>query len=675
MSSEDPQVEDTGSSSEDAACGIFPKETKLAMLCRLGKIVKSDTFVPQTQSFLDGVNLSQTLHKLAFDILQSLDHCSAQPSKINFPQVWLGSQLGLGLAISGTLVFAVLALLGNIFDDNDKQAVKRNIARAWPYIRNSIKIVKNNFKGFRSLFFTIGVFHPEDLTKLFLQLFCIVGILSFAIRAFNTYQIETRKNLTLNEMPALLQALSSLRDTVFAAIPQEKRLLESRLEQFAALEKTAQQKHMTNLVNRSLIATNIYCGLIDSLYQFMGLSSFIQLGLSTLFIACTVFSAVYVLLGVITRVNDELENQRRLEVQIVEAEWRVALYRLSLLKAFEPPIAPTSNDEILLQDPHEIRIQEAKQQLRRTQEKLMQLRQFSRGVAFLQGLHAGLFAYSALTTILLFAVTMAGLFAVTLPSVLIPVLMGVSLACMVVAFAYHMREQEGHRTTLIQENQEFETQFNKAMDIKEERLSLKNIKQPSRAPWVRSREFLEPIRMLFSGAKKGSGFVEFNYMDRINYDSSPVVAIIAIVSMLVHGIIFFLAGLAKHLGRDPEARNFEPELAKSQLDAPQEPETNATLEHARRNSQTEPNENMPLEQRDQEHLNDPKNADGNLPQGRASRRPRSRTMNESTTPISREPIPRLTRRPSYETGFFKSNLPVVEETGPAHLPMPISSTA
>lgn len=669
MSSEDPQVEDTGNSSEGDACGIFPKEAKLAMLCRLGKIVKSDTFVPQTQAVLDGVNLSQTLHKLAFDILQSLDNCANQPTKINFPQAWLGSQLGLGLAVSGTLLFAVLGLLGNVFDDNDKQAIKRNIARSWPYIRNSIKIVKNNFKGFRSIFFTVGLFSTEDFTKLFLQLFCVIGILSFAVRIYNTYQIETRKNLTLNEMPALLQELNTLRDAVFSVIPQEKAALENRLQAFTALEDAAQKKRMSTLVNRSLIVTNLYCGLIDSLYQFMGLSGFIQLGLSSLFMACTVFSAVYVALGVLTRVNDELENQRRLEVQIVETEWRVALYRLTLLKAFDPSLVPSAHDETLSQNAHEALIHNAKAKLRTAQEKLMQLRQFSRWVAFLQGLHAGLYAYSALTTITLFAITVAGLFGVSLPSVIIPVLMAASVVCMVIAVAYHMLEQEGHRAALIQENQEFEAQFDCAMDIEAARHSLKKIKQPSRAPWVRSREFLEPIRMLFSGAKKGSGFVEFNYMDRINYDSSPVIAIIAIVSMVVHGVIFFLAGLAKHLGKDPEARNFEPELAKSRLETLPEPAETPILASSRKNSQTGLDENVDIEQAYPKPVND-----AEAVKTPVQKRPRSRTMNECTTSVRRESLHRLTRRPSYDPGFFSSNN-ISEAPAPQYLPTAISSPA
>lgn len=553
MSSEDLAVEDSGSSSKGASCGIFPKEIELAMLCRLGKIVKSNTFVPQTQSVLDGVNLSQTIHKLVFDIIQSLDKCSEQPSKINFPQDWLGSPAGLGIAISSTVVFATLALLGNIFDDNDKLLAKRFFAQSWPYIRNSIKIVKNNFKGLRSIFFTIGMFHPEDFTKLFLEIFCITSFFSLLVRGFNTYQIEKRKNLTLNVLPALLKELDALRDSVFVNIPKNRKALQSQLDKFIGLKEKALQQHMSAFVKRSLIVTNIYCGLIDSLYQFMGLSGFIQLSLSALFIACTAFSAVYVFLGVLTRVVDELENQRRLDVQIVEAEWRVAFYRLSLLKTQEPLLDLESE------------ITEAKFALQQAQSELMKRRQFSNGVAIFLGIHAGLYAYSALTTMVLFTITLAGLFSVILPSLMIPILMGLSLICGGIAVFYHCREQSRHRSILAQENQEFERQFLDVMDIKQARMALKSIKQPSKAPWLRTREFLEPVRLMFAGAKKGSGLVEFNYMDRINYDRSPVVAVVAIISMLVHGIIFFLAGLAKYLSKDPEQQNFRPELINANL--------------------------------------------------------------------------------------------------------------
>lgn len=107
----------------------------------------------------------------------------------------LVSPEGIAIATMVSLGLISFSVMGNLFNDNDKVAIRRYIAKSWPYMRDSLKGVKNSFKGIRSALTVASVITTQDLRYALIPSALALGAFSIVNRIWYRHMIEERKTL------------------------------------------------------------------------------------------------------------------------------------------------------------------------------------------------------------------------------------------------------------------------------------------------------------------------------------------------------------------------------------------------------------------------------------------------------------------------------------------------
>lgn len=156
----------------------MPSETNRTILERLdaesrslAKKIDDVEYFYYLYGLLDGLSLTYSMVKYFFDLKYD-GHSSGAVEE------WLGTSTGVAIAATETITLVTLSLLANVFDDNDQNKFKRYIAIVWPYFRDSMKGLKNAFKGIRSTFQAVGILSGHDLQYLILPVGVALGVIS-----------------------------------------------------------------------------------------------------------------------------------------------------------------------------------------------------------------------------------------------------------------------------------------------------------------------------------------------------------------------------------------------------------------------------------------------------------------------------------------------------------------
>lgn len=134
---------------------------------------------------------------------------------------WMETPAGAALAATEAITLVTFSLLANIFDDNDKNAFKRYIAIAWPYCRDSLKGLKNAYKGVRNSLQAVSMLSGHDLQYMIVPLGLALGAISVLNRVWVRKYVKEPRMAMMKENSRLLLEIKGTALHLLSEFPQE----------------------------------------------------------------------------------------------------------------------------------------------------------------------------------------------------------------------------------------------------------------------------------------------------------------------------------------------------------------------------------------------------------------------------------------------------------------------
>ncbi|WP_065620188.1 hypothetical protein [Legionella jamestowniensis] len=501
---------------------------------------------------LDGLSLSYSMIKYTFDLLYGNGNLSTS----DLMHEWMLTPEGIAAAATSTVTLVVFAMLANHFKDDDANKFKSFLATVWPYCRDTMKGLKNAYKGFRSAAQVINLIGGQNLNFMIVPAGLLLGVLSAANRMWFRYHVNTRKDM----MKANARLLEQIKNSDILSLAEIE-------------EKRDDIKRQSMALRRQMLLSAAYGGIVDGLYLYVGVLSLCALA-PPVFLAMTVFCAIYFIACIATRVYEEYDFQRRLV--ITQAKIDLALCGKELETKFLKLVQ--SGGTISYQGQLELfeDITSLRDAFEKKRAYLRELSTLSYSSALLAGMKNGLAAYGALASLIFAVATIIVLASASFPPALLItcICMGMGL---LIAFTAHSLIH-AHRHQIKQEvetiNNPHDQNLNEILTllkqskdrIKEKIAELKPEKiktaitdgmavDPS--PQFFFQEWFEVVRSFFSGLGKGSKAVDFtmnSFQERGadgHYHDTPIMLGLTVLSALVHGTALALRAQARGFGKDP----------------------------------------------------------------------------------------------------------------------------
>jgi|GEM_PF-2366275 len=559
---------------------------------------------------------------------------------------WLITPTGIATAALESITFITYSLLGNLFDDGDKNAFKRFIAISWPYVRD-LKVLKYAYNGIRNTIQAYGTVLGQNLRYLVLPLGLTLGILSalnrFCLRKF---VIEPRKSL-MKKNAFLLMEVQSLGKCCFhtrSILPENRAnyknsyiLIKNKLyyvnfdeaieevqftgDQFKNFLKDFQKLNpqrydqigfsdqtIQNLIEANgskppdiygnfrkrigrqspqlwgaALAGVAYGGFVDSMYLFMGIFGLAVLA-SPALLAMVVFSTIFSVTCIATRIYEEYDFQRKLveaqakvELAILSKEAEALFTRLTRLSnPLQTPFDPNDEEKTKALELEQLTLSkqfvDKLEAYQKQQAHLNAQVTLGYGSAILAGLKSGLMAYSAIASIMFSVAMLCALFSTAFPPAFLITCVVAGMACLI-GFLTHslvVNHQHLQRQKALQSIQQAEPALKPIPAIvklfKENRAAVKNLK-PSElkeallqgmlfdpSPQNLAQEFSELMRGMscLSKAQKVSEFM-FNPLQELDknghYQDTPGMLAIVGISVVFYTTIFGARGYVKGFGK------------------------------------------------------------------------------------------------------------------------------
>lgn len=138
---------------------------------------------------------------------------------------WMDSPAGAAVAATEAITMVTFSLLANIFDDDDKNAFKRYIAIAWPYCRDSMKGLKNGYKGIRSTLQAVGMLSGYNLQYMIVPMGVVLGALSVVNRVWTRKYVKEPRVAMMKANGQLLLEIQGTAFYFFSELPQAAAIL------------------------------------------------------------------------------------------------------------------------------------------------------------------------------------------------------------------------------------------------------------------------------------------------------------------------------------------------------------------------------------------------------------------------------------------------------------------
>ncbi|CAM2846411.1 hypothetical protein [Legionella worsleiensis] len=507
-----------------------------------------DRTIYHAYAVLDSLSSSYSMFKYFFDVFV--------PDGTNDSMHELMMTPGGIIAICIESVFLVsFSFFAARFENQKDDAMKQLIAKAWPYFRDVMKALKNAYKGFRSAIVAISLIGNVDLKYLITPIGLLLGVFAAANRVWLRFMTDKRNKLMDLNAGQLLKI---------------KKLRSLTVEESKAYLDTPG----LSLTERFLVLAAVGAGgFIDGLYLYVGLLGLAALS-SPLLTAMAVISGIYTLSCIVTRLYEEYDYQMKLVVAQSRCELAVAAKLLET--SFAELWSLTNKANKNFDDITAIRTWQlvVHADIKRFAEKRLQLsQQASRSYlsAILVGLKNGLYAYSALASLLFFVGSFLVLMGISFPPFLLVscVVFGlVFMAC----FAAHSvfraykqsssaaNEDEKSYKDLIEMKNHLLRGAGDYMEPESFQHSIQDVLYLDPSPQFFFQEWFEVFRSLFSGFGKGQKFVDFagNPLQEMDehghYQDTPIMYVLAVFNALFFSIILALRALAKGLGRPPKGQ-------------------------------------------------------------------------------------------------------------------------
>jgi hypothetical protein len=310
-------------------------------------------------------------------------------------------------------------------------------------------------------------------------------------------------------------------------------------------------------------------GLIDGLYLYVGV-----LGLAVLsqpmFMAMASICAIYTVACIVTRLYEEYDFQQRL--LITQTKCEIALVSKLVETSYAHLLFLRNKANKTLQDLMAIKQleEEVCQYIKDFAEKrqiLMDQSSRSYFSAVLFGIKNGLYAYSALASLLFLVGTIFVLTGTAFPPALmvtcvllgLALMIGFAIHSVVTTYFHNNKEEveEEHPYLHLDEMRRgiLEGDYDCYLEGEAFHASIKDGLTLDPSPQFFYQEWFEVFRSLFSGFGKGQKFVDFagnplqELDDMGHYQDSPIMYILAVFSALFFGGVLALRALARGFGR------------------------------------------------------------------------------------------------------------------------------
>lgn len=316
------------------------------------------------------------------------------------------------------------------------------------------------------------------------------------------------------------------------------------------------------------LLSQAYSGVVDGLYLYMG-----ALGVAILappvFAAMAVFSTLFTILCIVTRVYEERDYQRDLLASQKKVELAVLGKELQELCHCHSKTLLPKDDDSLEELYRRIKAKAAEFEQKRME--VADLLKVSTLSATLLGLRNGLFAYSALSSVLFATATIMAILSVPCPPLFLITIVSLGVASLVVFTAhalYKAKRQQGTQSKKV--NHSSSTAWEKlAQEIKQDKNIVERLQPAEYNPAIFEgtevdpspqnffQQWFEVVRSFFSGVAKGQKSVDYTASalqekgDDGHYHDSGVMLALTAVSSALFSVGLALRAYARGLGKPP----------------------------------------------------------------------------------------------------------------------------
>lgn len=500
---------------------------------------------------LDSLSSSYSMFKYFFDVFVS----NNDPDLMHEMMMTPG---GIIAIVAESLFLVAFSLFACRYENADSESIEKFISSAWPYLRGVMKGLKNAYKGWRSAVQAISVIGGVDLKYAIIPVGLTLGIFAAANRFWSLREVENRKLMMKQNAALLLEIMKG------ESLTNEQ--LQKKLSEIA---------YQSDESRHRLFFSVAAGGLIDGLYLYVGVLS-LSVVTPPVFIAMAIMCSIYTLACVVTRLYEEYDYQLRLlitqtncKLALITNELETRYMRLLVLNN-KPNQTQIELDEI-----KSLKNSVADLIGRFDEMRCLLRAQTSRSYlsASLLGIKNGLFAYSALASILFLIAAILILTSTAFPPALLVFSVSLGMVFMLGFLAhslvinyFHLNNNPGADERpydqLIQMRIRLQDEPDNAFLLKanEFRCTLKDGLTLDPSPQFFFPEWFEVIRSFFSGVSKGQKFVDFagNPLQEADaqghYHDTPVMYILAVFSSILFAVILAFRALARGLGRAPLAK-------------------------------------------------------------------------------------------------------------------------
>lgn len=274
-------------------------------------------------AFLDGEILAYGSIKYYFDVLE------ATQASINPLRDWLLTSKGMVCAAAESAVLIGLSLIANTSNKDDPSAFKQAIMDLWPYVRNIVGALKDTSRSVRNTLKIGSLLTETNLTYMMMP----AGLTVTAATVLNSIwfqRMHGQQKELKDELQALLSEIKAINivnegDLDIAKFQEHRAKLAKYLEKIGHQSSTEQQYAYLSAA---------YTGMIESFVEHLGVVILISFT-SPAFIPIAACSIVFSLATIITRIYEEYEYQRSLEIDSLAIKVLLKKHELALLTSSE----------------------------------------------------------------------------------------------------------------------------------------------------------------------------------------------------------------------------------------------------------------------------------------------------------------------------------------------------
>ncbi len=509
---------------------------------------------------LDGMSLSYSMLKYLFD----LRYTTSNVFSSDMMHEWMLTPAGIAAITAESITIIGFSILASVYDEKDAtNAFKQQISIIWPYCRETMKGLKNAYKGVRSTVQVAGLFTDLDLRNMIVPAGLLLGVFASANRIwYRSMRNERKEMMKVNE--AFLK-------NVFSSA-----CLDDEIKTFCAA-KVKQDKFLTDTQYMGL-ATQVYSGFIDGLYLYMGVMSLATLA-PAVSAAMSISCVLFVSMCIVTRVYEEYEYQRMLKISQGKVE--LAILGKELEATFETFWA-TLRSPIILTD-HQQRDAYAlfmaklgEFEVRREQQRELLRRSYTS--AAISGLKNGMAAYGVIASFLFALATIAAILVVPLPPMFLIMSTIAGIACLISFMAHALYENHLYLTSQQEASASSKKSETEMTPHEKFTLFLENMKRTPNdinaslkpdtvkkdifngllldpSPQFFVQEWCEVARSFFSGVAKGQKWVDYALNplqeadERGHYHDTPTLNYLTILCSTTFTLGLALRAHVKAFGR------------------------------------------------------------------------------------------------------------------------------